>query len=351
MTRLEYIWLDGHEEQNLRSKARFVDHPIRSVEDCPCWGFDGSSTEQAKGNHSDCILRPVKMYKNPLNEFSGSSYLVLCEVDNMDGTPHRTNHRRKLIDLVDETAKYDMWFGIEQEYVMIDTNTAWPVGWPAGRSYPRPQGDYYCGVGDNNIKLERLVNEHAEACINADINIHGTNAEVMLSQCEYQIGTEDAVNISDDLWITRYLLYKISAFYGVTPMFHPKPVKGDWNGSGAHINFSTREMREEWCMEDLHDFCSKMGEYANEMIVTYGKDNDLRLTGKHETAHIDDYSYGVSDRGSSIRIPYSVAAAGGRGYLEDRRPAANMNPYLAVASLVKYTSSVVEKMEQDSTIA
>jgi glutamine synthetase len=343
-TRLEYIWLDGHSTPNLRSKSRYLPHTVRELEECPCWGFDGSSTKQAAGEDSDCVLRPVKMYKNPIDEYMSSSYLVLCEVDNVDGTPHVSNTRKPLIHTIDDTLKYDMWFGIEQEYVLEDVGTQRPVGWPENGSYPKPQGEYYCGVGCVNTKAKQLVEEHAKACLDAGLNIHGTNAEVMLGQWEYQLGTEDALDISDDLWISRYLLYVLAENYGLVPNFHPKPIEGDWNGSGAHINFSTQKMREEWDMNMFRDFCGHFGNYAEDMISNYGENNHLRLTGGHETAHIDDYSYGVSDRGCSIRIPHTTANSNGNGYLEDRRPASNIDPYRAINSLVSSTHATEKNM-------
>lgn len=343
-TRLEYIWLDGYTTPNLRCKSKYIETPIRTIEECPHWSFDGSSTKQAIGSDSDCVLRPVKLYKNPLEQYHSESYLVLCEVENTDEIPHETNTRSKLRELVHEKEQHEMWFGIEQEYVFADTQSNRLSGWPK-EGYPLPQGEYYCGVGAQRAVLEHIVNQHSKACLDAGLPLEGTNAEVMLSQWEYQLGTKDAIDISDDLWISRYLLYKISAEYDILPCFWPKPVKGDWNGTGAHINFSTQKMRDEWDTEDFNAFCDHLGEYHNEMIERYGEDNDTRLTGQHETAHIDDYSYGKSDRGCSIRIPYA-AYSGGVGYLEDRRPAGNIDPYTAIGALVEFTTICEKKLVQ-----
>tara|TARA_Y100001963_G_scaffold103782_1_gene142922 strand:- start:9067 stop:10128 length:1062 start_codon:yes stop_codon:yes gene_type:complete len=342
--KVEYVWLDGHSTPNLRSKSRFFSHPIREIEDIPCWGFDGSSTEQAIGSDSDCVLRPVRLYNNPIEEYHSESYIVLCEVDNVDGTPHESNFRRKLQNILQETEQYDMLFGIEQEYVFVDSVSGRVAGWPSdSNTYPRPQGEYYCGVGANANSYEDIVNQHAKVLVDMDISLHGINAEVMLGQWEYQLGTRDAIDICDELWISRFMLYKVASRFGMYPEFHPKPVQGDWNGSGAHINFSTLGMRESWELPDFHKFCEVFGEYSKEMVESYGEHNDLRLTGKHETAHINDYSYGVSDRGCSIRIPY-VTVATGKGYLEDRRPASNIDPYRAVGSLVQCTTKCERKI-------
>ena len=332
--KLEYIWLDGYEKtQNLRSKTKVWDYDpmsdlkyvtkrtmayngrlIPCVEELPRWSFDGSSTKQAEGGNSDCILQPVHVIMDP-QRLDG--YLVMCEVLNSDGTPHESNYRHKLI----EDEQY--WFGFEQEYTIMKDGK--PLGFPTN-GYPEPQGKYYCGVGNGQVHGREFVDKHMENCIMAGIDITGTNAEVMLGQWEYQVFSKGKLKAGDDLWVSRYILQQMSEDYGFTIEFHPKPVKGDWNGSGLHCNFSNEEMRTEGGESYFQSIFKTFDSRHQDHIHCYGSDNDQRLTGRHETQHISKFSWGVSDRGSSIRVPLATAKEW-KGYLEDRRPASNGDPY------------------------
>jgi glutamine synthetase len=327
--KLEYIWLDGYyPEPNLRSKVKVVNpsthfvggkqvHGI-SLEDCPMWGFDGSSTQQAEGHFSDCLLKPVRLYPNPMNKGMLDSYLVLCEVLNPDGTPHETNTRH----LIGEEEE-GLWFGFEQEYTIMKDGK--PLGFPVN-GFPEPQGKYYCGVGNGQVHGREFVEQHMENCIMAGIEITGTNAEVMLGQWEYQVFSKGKVKAGDDLWVSRYILNQMSEDYGFKIEYHPKPVQGDWNGSGLHCNFSNTKMREEGGKEYFESIFKTFESRHLEHIKCYGSSNEMRLTGKHETQSIDKFSWGVSDRGASIRVPLSTSQDW-KGYVEDRRPASNGDPY------------------------
>ena len=329
--KLEYIWLDGGETPQLRSKTKVVPQFGRDGGEAPIWGFDGSSTEQAKGSDSDCVLKPVRVYPNPLEDSDYAS-IVLCEVWNVDDTPHKTNTRRLLEETIidcdhDQNWPIDEWVGFEQEYTLYENNK--PYGWP-DIGEPPPQGDYYCG---RNIG-EHISREHMNACIEAGVSICGTNAEVMLGQWEYQIGAGGSIHMSDDLWVARWLMERICEKHNLSVSLHPKPIAGDWNGAGCHINFSTLEMREEGGYDKIIDACEKLSENPQEHIDVYGQDNDQRLTGLHETCSITDFRYGVSDRGASIRIPWQVEKDG-CGYLEDRRPSSNCDPYKVSKKLIE----------------
>jgi len=321
MYKLEYLWLDGCTPTQIRSKTKVVNEFGKS-EEAPVWGFDGSSTEQADGNSSDCVLKPVRVYPNPLES---NSSIVLCEVYNVDDTPHKSNTRHLLENTIPEGV--DEWVGFEQEYTFYRHN--WPMGWPHN-SEPAPQGDYYCG---RNIG-EKISREHLNACIDAGIQICGTNAEVMLGQWEYQIGAGGSIHMSDDLWVARWLMERICEKHGVEVSLHPKPMEGDWNGAGCHTNFSTRQMREDGGIDHIMLACGKLGVHHQEHIDVYGQDNNQRLTGKHETCDITEFRYGISDRGASIRIPWQVNRDG-KGYLEDRRPASNCDPYIVSQKLIQ----------------
>ena len=324
MQKLEYLWLDGCTPTQIRYKTKVVKEPLNVPEwgFDPIWGFDGSSTEQADGNSSDCVLRPVKKYPNPLE---ANSTIVLCEVYNVDDTPHVSNTRSKLLNAVINEDKE--WVGFEQEYTLFDGDR--PLGWPS-LGEPAPQGDYYCGrnIGEN------ISREHLNACIDAGLSICGTNAEVMLGQWEYQIGAGRAVDMSDDLWVARWLLERICEKHGLSVSLYPKPIEGDWNGAGCHTNFSTKEMRQDGGYDKIIEACERLSKNPQEHIDAYGIDNDKRLTGLHETCDINTFRYGVSDRGASIRIPWQVEK-NGKGYLEDRRPASNCDPYVVSQKLIQ----------------
>jgi len=331
--KLEYIWLDGGKpEPSLRSKTKVLDaigenngsFKIPGVKDLPIWNFDGSSTGQAKGNFSEVLLKPVRMYENPLETFS---FLVLCEtLDAKSKKPHESNTRSKC-----ETYG-DLWIGFEQEYVFQDPKEDYyPLGFKNRNA--KPQGDYYCGVGYGKVTGREIANYHLDMCLACGINITGINAEVLLGQWEYQIFSKDATKAADDLWISRYLLERITEKEGLRISWSPKPIIGDWNGSGLHTNFSTLETRDLGGEEIFKAILKEMEKNHEYSIENYGSGNDKRLTGDHETQSIDKFTYGVGDRGASVRIPTSVRDNHYAGYLEDRRPAANADPYLIVNSL------------------
>ena len=326
--KFEYIWLDGYKpEPNLRSKTKVINLPDDyegSLDKIPMWSYDGSSTQQADGHSSDCLLKPVRVYKDGDRV---NAFLVMCEVLNPDGTPHASNTRSLSPDSTD-----GYWFGFEQEYTLVLEGR--PLGFPKN-GYPAPQGMYYCSVGTNNVAGRDLVEEHLDLCLEAGLAITGINAEVMLGQWEYQVFGKGAKEASDDLWVSRYLLFRTAERYGIHVEFAPKPMKGDWNGSGLHTNFSTPETRDVGGEELFKSICEAFGKVHQEHIAEYGSGNDERLTGLHETQHIDTFSYGVSDRGSSIRIPIAAVEDGWKGYMEDRRPSSNADPYRIAARIVK----------------
>ena len=326
--KLEYIWLDGYQpEPNLRSKVKVIEidahNPAEpfSLEHCPEWSFDGSSTKQADGHFSDCILKPVRTYYNPISKGYLFSYFVLCEVMNPDGTPHSTNTRSLVGD-----EEEDLWFGFEQEYTIMKEGR--PLGFPEN-GYPEPQGKYYCGVGNGQVHGREFVEKHMEACISAGIDITGTNAEVLLGQWEFQVFSKGKLKAGDDLWVSRYILQQMSEDYGFKIELHPKPVMGDWNGSGLHCNFSNEKMRTEGGEDYFKNIFRAFDSRHQLHINNYGSSNELRLTGKHETQSIDKFSWGVSDRGASIRVPLQTSK-NWKGYIEDRRPASNGDPYKIV---------------------
>lgn len=333
-SKLEYIWLDGYKPtQSLRSKTLVRKDFSGKLEDCPMWSFDGSSTEQAEGNASDCLLKPVMVIPDPGRK---NSYLVMTEVLNADGTPHASNGRATIDDDDD-----DFWFGFEQEYFLWNPTTNLPPGFPAG-GYPPPQGPYYCSVGARNAYARDLIEEHLDMCLEAGLNVEGINAEVAAGQWEFQIFAKSAARAGDEIWLARYLLERTAEKYDLAVDWHPKPLGDtDWNGSGMHANFSNGAMRDLGDESVFTKICDEFGKNIGACIAVYGAHNEQRLTGKHETQSIDQYSYGVSDRGASIRIPIATVEDGWKGRLEDRRPASNADPYKVASIIVKVTKAAL----------
>ena len=326
--KLEYIWLDGYQPtQSLRSKTKIEDNFSGKLEDCSNWSFDGSSTGQAEGGSSDCLLKPVFICPDPQRK---NGYLVMCEVLNADGTAHVSNGRATIGD--DDN---DFWFGFEQEYFLYDLTTNMPLGFPVG-GYPKPQGPYYCSVGAQNAYGREIIEEHLDVCLDAGLNVEGINAEVAAGQWEFQIFAKGAKRAGDEIWVARYLLERIGEKFGVAINYHCKPLGDtDWNGSGMHANFSNTLLRTAGSKATFDKVCEAFRPLVKEHIEVYGADNHLRLTGKHETASINDFSYGVSDRGASLRIPVLVPQKGWSGYLEDRRPNSAADPYKVAARIIK----------------
>jgi glutamine synthetase len=343
--KLEYIWLDGYEPSpNLRSKTKIVaidGEP--TLEDVPVWNFDGSSTRQADGSSSDCFLQPVALFPDPGR---ANAMLVMCEVLLPDGTPHPSNSRGSIPD------DPDAWFGFEQEYFLFKDGR--PLGFPAD-GFPAPQGEYYTGVGFKNVGdvAREIVDTHIDLCLAAGIELEGVNAEVAKSQWEFQIFGKGSRRAADEVWIARYLLLRLCERYGIDINFHPKPlgVEHDWNGSGMHCNFSTKRMREVGGEEYFAALMAAFDDHKDDHIAVYGPDNDMRLTGLHETAAIDEFTYGVANRGASIRIPWSFVQNGHRGYLEDRRPNSLGDPYCIAGRILQTITEADMALAVDEAVA
>jgi len=319
----EYIWIDGTEPTPLlRSKTKIVDDKA----DPPIWGFDGSSTNQAPGKASDCVLRPVFVCPDPIR--GGANKLVLAEVLLTDMSPHPTNTRAEAALVAAQYGDQEPLFGIEQEYTLFEGTR--PLGFPVN-GYPGPQGPYYCGVGADDVYGRPMVEAHLDACLNAGLSISGINAEVMPGQWEFQVGPLPPLAVADQLWVARWLLNRIGEDFGISATLDPKPARGDWNGAGAHTNFSTKAMRNNY--DAIITAAEALGKNPEAHIAGYGFGIEGRLTGEHETAPFNEFSYGVSDRGASVRIPWQVAQEG-KGYIEDRRPNANMDPYVVTRLIV-----------------
>lgn len=335
---LEYIWLDA--SNKFRSKIKVVsDNNMpnlyhSAVEDFPNWNYDGSSTGQASGNDTEVVLKPV--YKT-LNPFIENGYLVLCETYDTEGKPLENNFRVRAKEIFESKKDLNPWYGFEQEYFILNDDNKLPLGFEKGK--PEGQGKYYCSVGYDRAFGRKVMLKHLEMCLKAKLTVSGTNAEVAPGQWEYQIGPVEGIEAGDQLIISRYILERVAEEMGVLIELHPKPLKGDWNGSGCHTNFSTKQMREgtegkngyEYIMECI----DKLKKTYKKTIEIYGNNNNERLTGKHETASYDSFSYGIGTRNTSIRIG-NETFKNKKGYMEDRRPSSNMDPYLVSSYLVEH---------------
>lgn len=338
----EYIWIGGS-GTDLRSKARTLPKPVSDPKLLPKWNYDGSSTGQAPGEDSEVILYPQAIFRDPFRR--GNNILVICDAYTPQGVPIPTNKRAAAAEVfaTKEVAEEETWYGLEQEYTLLQKEVKWPLGWPVG-GYPGPQGPYYCGTGADKAWGRDIVNAHYKACLYAGIQISGINGEVMPGQWEFQVGPSKGIAAADQLWAARYILERITEIAGVVLSLDPKPIEGDWNGAGCHTNYSTKSMREEGGYEVIKKAIEKLGLRHREHIASYGEGNERRLTGKHETADMNTFSWGVANRGASVRVGRDTEKDG-KGYFEDRRPASNMDPYV-VTGMIAYTTILWSPEEQ-----
>jgi len=197
--------------------------------------------------------------------------IVLCETHSVKGIPTVTNFRHFAKDIFNQDGNHDPWFGIEQEYFIfqpIGTGLRWPLGWVPG-SYPKPQGPYYCSLGSTFNYGREIMDMHLKVCLAAGVQIFGTNTETMPGQWEFQIGTCKGIDIGDHLWMGRYLLFRTAEQFGVDISFDPKPVFGDWSGSGGHLNYSTVRTRNDGGLNEIYkhfEILKKKSYKINEII-------------------------------------------------------------------------------------
>lgn len=330
----EYIWIGGS-GSDLRGKTKTLvgltlEEAMRPG-NLPVWNFDGSSTGQAVTDNSEVLLRPRAVFRDPFRK--GDNVLVLCDCYDKDDVPLVGNTRCQAVEVFDQYKEEHPWYGLEQEYTLFERDGVTPLGWPKN-GFPEPQGKYYCGVGANYMYGRRIVEDHCRACLYAGVKLSGLNAEVMGAQWEFQVGPCEGVEAGDHLWMARYILERVCEMHNVLVSFHPKPMRGDWNGAGCHTNFSTQEMRSQGGYDKILAAIDKLKKRHLEHMGLYGLHNEMRLLGSHETSSYDTFTYGVADRGASVRIPVMVEREK-RGYFEDRRPASNADPYLVTSKILE----------------
>jgi glutamine synthetase len=344
---VEYIFIDGF--NNTRSKTRIITPKWISDEEgnkrgplfnIDVWNVDGSSTGQSETAKSDIILIPRALFNDPFNKSTETRKYILCicDVFDTDGTPHSTNNRAKLYQTMMQIGEQVIndnipLFGIEQEYVILEANGITPYNWCDKIKYSK-QGPFYCGVGADRNFGRVIAQEHMNKCLDAGVKICGVNAEAAPSQWEFQVGICDPFGMGDHLWMARYILARVAESHGVCISYDPKPFGPAWNGSGAHTNFSTAEMRAEGGIDAIHRAIKKLEGKHTEHMSVYGVGNNHQMTRTHETSDINTFTNGECDLESSIRIPINVKVEG-RGYLEDRRPASNADPYLVCSRILE----------------
>lgn len=350
----EYVWIDG--AMGVRSKARTLSgvSKVTSLDQLPEWNFDGSSCYQATTENSEIIMKPVAFFPDPFR--GGNHILVLTESYQWEDTtykkliPANSNFRAFAKPIFDANKAEKPWYGIEQEYTLLEEKnrfTVTPYGWPKS-GFPANQGPYYCSTGGNVCFGRTVADAHYKCCLYAGIKISGINGEVMPGQWEFQIGPCEAIEIGDHLWMARYILSRCAEEYNLIASFDPK-LFADWNGSGCHTNFSTETMRAgTGGMKYIEDMMEKFSAKHKIHMQLYGEDNNKRLTGIHETSSFNDFSYGTGNRAASFRIPTQVRQADGKGYVEDRRPASNIDPY--VVGGIIYDSGVLAESKAQPLI-
>jgi len=346
----EYVWLDAN--QTPRSKTKTMTARPTKVSELSDWNYDGSSTEQAEGHNSEINIKPQAIFDDPFRGYP--HILVMCDAYNAwDDPPAIGNTRAACAELMTKYKSHDPWFGIEQEFTLMKAGKVGetpkqPLGFNADGSEPAPQGPYYCSAGFG-VSIGRPVSDdHYLKCLQAGVKIAGQNAEVMPGQWEYQIGPCRGIEVGDHMAMARYIMLRVTESHNCIVSFEPKPMEdGDWNGAGCHTNFSIKTMRQKGGYDVILKVCEAFGKVAAEHVKEYGEGNDKRLTGKHETCSINEFKFGVADRGASIRIPRD-AEKKGMGYMEDRRPAANCDSYRVIGRIIKTTGEAlfVEKPEK-----
>ncbi len=331
MKLVEYIWLDA--KNNFRSKIRVLDNS-NGISEIPSWNYDGSSTGQASTESSEVIIKPRATFFNPLlKQLNDNQPNLLCVCDTYDinGNPLSNNHRYNAEKIFDLKKEEEPWFGLEQEYFMYKKGYYAPLNY----SPDVVQGKFYCSpIVHDKIGVE-IAEEHLIMCCNAGIKISGINAEVAPGQWEFQVGPCIGISAGDHMMAARYILERIAAKKDIKICLHPKPLH-HINGSGCHINYSTKSMREENGLDKIIEAVEKLKLKHKEHMEVYGDFNELRMTGLHETSSYDNFSCGYGSRKTSIRIGYDTIN-NKCGYFEDRRPASNIDPYITTGMIFKTT--------------
>lgn len=329
-TCIEYVWIDknGH----YRSKCKIVDKNIENIRQVDIWNFDGSSTGQNTSiEDTEIYLNPIRLFNDP---FRGDEHkMVLCECLDRHYKPISSNHYSKASNIFKKMTNLEPWFGMEQEYFIIDPKTDLPIGFQSVVE----QGNHYCGSGSFNVFGRQFAEYHLRSCLYANVNICGINAEVAPGQWEFQIGICEGIEMGDHLHMARYILYRCAEMCNIKVTLEPKPLKGNnWNGSGCHTNFSTIKMRngtqKNAGVYFIKKAIKKLHANHDKHMAQYGTGNEYRMSGQCETAKFDEFTWSIGGRNVSVRVTNETVLYK-KGYFEDRRPSSNCDPYL-VSSLI-----------------
>uniref|UniRef100_A0A3P8UVW8 Glutamine synthetase n=1 Tax=Cynoglossus semilaevis TaxID=244447 RepID=A0A3P8UVW8_CYNSE len=318
-----YVWI-SEDKESLRSKTKTLCKEPAGIKDIPEW-FAVST------NITELTLVPVKMFRDPFS--LDPNKLVLCEVLDYKQVPAETTLRSKCVEVMEKVEKFEPWFGMEQEYFLLDLDRK-PYDWPPGCRFYTGS----CCVGSEIIHGRDVATCHNLACLYAGIKICGYNPEAITSQWEFQIGPCLGIEMGDHLWMARYILHRVCEEFKVIATLDVQPVSGHLCPSGGHVNFSTKEMRSEGGLQYIEEAIKKLSRRHSHHLSVYdphgGADNIRRLNSQTITSSFKEFSSAVAARDVSVRIPGQVFRSG-HGYFEDRRPAANCDPYSVMIAMIE----------------
>uniref|UniRef100_A0A914DZH4 glutamine synthetase n=1 Tax=Acrobeloides nanus TaxID=290746 RepID=A0A914DZH4_9BILA len=330
--KVEYVWINVS-GQTFQSKTRTLDFEPKTLSDVPMWTCVYDPVKET-------YLKPVGLYNDPFR--LAPHKIVFCETLEKDMNPSFFNSRQRCNEVMEAAKDQHPWFGMEQEYTLLGADKH-PLGWPKD-GFPAPQVNaeglavYQMASGTGTVMGRKISECHYAACLYAGLSIAGTNAEELLSEWEYQIGPVEGIHLGDQVWMSRFLLYRVAEQFDVIVTFNPKIAAGDWSGAGCHCNFSTEKMRQPGGLKVILEACEKLSKAHKEHLAYYdaaqGKDNARRMIGRSTAPPLEECVVGIMNRTASIRVPLMVEQ-NGCGYLEDRRPAANCDPYLVTEAIVK----------------
>jgi glutamine synthetase len=349
--KMEYLWIDAFDTIRSKTKVKMFNSTdfkklpsefgeVGSVEFdknlIPEWYFDGSSTNQSCEQNSDVILKPKFICLDPFNESNNISFLVLCDTYNSNDTPHKTNKRVECSIIEEQSTRQNPLFGISQEYIICFLDSSIGNNF---YQYAKNESPYYCGIGSNKIAIRNIMNDHLTKCLKAGLHFRGMNTGIEANKGEFQLGELSMTLIGDELWVARYILIRVCELYNAYPVFESKDIEKyeKYDISKGYVNFSTNKMRSENGFDNIIETCEKLKLKHKEYLDICGIESTNTNCGIENTnSHCENFNFGVSNRTTSVRIPFN-AEKNKKGYLEDRRAPANMNPYVVTSIIVKTT--------------